>query len=176
MKQLLSLVVTLIIFSTNIGNAQTLSAKMISFNEVELEIINPNRQWFFMPYTDNALDYYMLLSNKKNTTYLLFYIIYEGNEESECNMIIGEPHYYREKFDKIGSGYFTFEKEIKKRYKIHYRDCEYKELKKENMFIQFVIVQKNIHNISYFKNELKDKNNIFSGELYSNKIPLKLKE
>lgn len=173
MKQLLSLIVTLIVFSSN---AQTFNAKMISFNEVELEIINPNRQWFFIPYTDSALDYYMLLGNKKNTRYLLFYIIYEGNEESECNMIIGEPHYYREKFDKIGSGYFTLEKEIKKRYKINFRDCAYKELKEENVFIQFVIVQENIHNISYLKNELKDKNNIFHGELYSNKIPLELNE
>ena len=64
MKQLLSLIVTLIVFSSN---AQTFNAKMISFNEVELEIINLNRQWFFMPYTDSVLNYYMLLGNKKNT-------------------------------------------------------------------------------------------------------------
>lgn len=97
--------------------AQELKATMISDNEVELEINNPEQLLFFIPYTEKI---YYSIGN-----YGLMFSIYQGNKISEeCNSIVDFIYYgsfwIREKTERFGSGYFSREKIIKRKYKLDF--------------------------------------------------------
>lgn len=152
--------------------AQELKATMISQDEVELEIINPEQLLFYIPYTEKI---YYSIGN-----YELIFSIYEGNKISEeCNSIVDfiyyGPFWIREKIERFGSGYFSREKIIKRKYKLDFNSCEHEVLKKKNISIEFTLVQYDLHKIRLFKKELKSyykQGVIFDGELTSNKVSL----
>lgn len=145
---------------------------MISEDEVELEISNPEQLLFFIPYTEKI---YYSIGN-----YNLMFSIYEDDKISEeCSSIIDfiyyGPFWIREKIERFGSGYFSREKIIKRKYKLDFNSCEFEVLKKKNISIQFTLNQYDLHKISLFKKELKTfykQGVIFKGELISNKISL----
>ncbi|SFN83701.1 hypothetical protein SAMN05421741_1124 [Paenimyroides ummariense] len=158
------------LFINNI-QAQELKATMISQNEVELEISNPEQLLFFIPYTEKI---YYSLGN-----YGLMFSIYEGDKILECDIIIEHiyygPFWIREKIERFGSGYFSREKIIKRKYKLDFNSCEREVLKKKNISIEFTLGQYDLHKIRLFKKELKSyykQGVIFDGELTSNKIPI----
>lgn len=159
------------LFINNI-QAQELKATMISQNEVELEISNPEQLLFFIPYTEKI---YYSIGN-----YGLMFSIYEGDKISEeCSGIIEciyyGPFWIREKIERFGSGYFSREKIIKRKYKLDFNSCEREVLKKKNISIEFTLGQYDLHKIRLFKKELKSyykQGVIFDGELTSNKIPI----
>src|SRR5690606_20168012 len=89
--------------------SQELKATMISQDEVELQINNPEQLLFFIPYTEKI---YYSIGN-----YGLMFSIYEGDKISEeCSGIIEciyyGPFWIREKIERFGSGYFSREKKI----------------------------------------------------------------
>ena len=150
--------------------SQELKATMVSDDEVELEINNPEQLLFFIPYTEKI---YYSIGN-----YNLMFNIYEGNKISEeCNYIVDflyyGPFWIREKIERLGSGYFSREKIIKRKYKLDFNSCEREILKKKNISIEFTLGQYDLDKIRLFKKELKSyykQGVIFDGELTSNKI------
>ena len=168
MKQLVLIIIFfLLIYKTY---SQELKATMISDNEVELEINNSEQLLFFIPYTEKI---YYSIGN-----YNLMFNIYEGNKISEeCNYIVDflyyGPFWIREKIERFGSGYFSRERVIKRKYKLDFNSCEREVLKKKNIYIEFTLGQYDLHKIHLFKKELKSyykQGVIFDGELTSNKI------
>lgn len=153
-------------------HSQELKATMTSQDEVELEINNPEQLLFFIPYTEKI---HYSIGN-----YGLMFSVYEGNKISEeCSGIIEciyyGPFWIREKIERFGSGYFSREKIIKRKYKLDFNSCEREVLKKKNISIEFTLGQYDLHKIRLFKKELKfyhKQGVIFDGELTSNKIPL----
>lgn len=120
MKQLY-LFVIFYLFINNI-QAQKLKATMISQDEVELEINNPEQLLFFIPYTEK-IDYL----GYSIGNYGLVFEIYEGEKTSECSGIVEfiyyGPFWIREKIERFGSGYFSREKIIKRKYKLGFNSC-----------------------------------------------------
>ncbi len=173
MKQLY-LFVIFYLFIYNI-QAQELKAAMISQDEVELEINNPEQLLFFIPYTEK-IDYL----GYSIGNYGLVFGIYEGKKISEeCSGIIDfiyyGPFWIREKIERFGSGYFSREKIIKRKYKLDFNLCQLEVLKRKNISIELTLGQYDLHKIRLFKKELKSyykQGVIFEGELTSNKIPL----
>lgn len=167
-----------VIFCLFINNieAQELKATMISQDEVELEINNPEQLLFFIPYTEK-IDYL----GYSIGNYGLMFGIYEGDKISEeCSGIIEciyyGPFWIREKIERFGSGYFSREKIIKRKYKLNFNSCQLEVLKKKNISIEFTLGQYDLHKIPLFKKELKSyykQGVIFEGELTSNKVLLK---
>ena len=150
--------------------SQELKATMVSQDEVELEISNPEQLLFFIPYTEKI---YYSIGN-----YGLMFSVYEGDKISEeCSGIIEciyyGPFWIREKIERLGSGYFSREKIIKRKYKLDFNSCEREVLKKKNISIEFTLGQYDLDKIRLFKKELKSyykQGVIFDGELTSNKI------
>ena len=169
MKQLVLIIIFfLLIYKTY---SQELKATMISDNEVELEINNPEQLLFFIPYTEH-INYSL-----SNSNYGLIFTIYEGGKISECSGFIEHiyygPFWIREKIERFGSGYFSRERVIKQKYKLDFNSCEREILKKKNIYIEFTLGQYDLHKIRLFKKELKSyykQGVIFDGELTSNKI------
>jgi len=154
-------------------HSQELKATMISQDEVELEISNPEQLLFFVPYTEH-INYSL-----SNSAYGIVFEIYEGDKISECGIIIEQPYYgpsyIIQKMERTGSGYFSKQKIIKQKYKLDFNSCEREILKKKNISIEFTLGQYDLHKIRLFKKELKSYYKqvvIFDGELTSNKIPL----
>lgn len=105
--------------------------------------------------------------------------IYEQDKISECSGIIEHIYYgpfsIVQKNERTGSGYFSREKIIKRKYKLDFNSCELEVLKKKNISIEFTLGQYDLHKIRLFKKELKryyKQGIIFDGELTSNKISL----
>lgn len=170
-----NIICIILLFSIAKSSAQTLSAKMIAPNEVELTITNSNQEWFFMPYINyNTIDQGYFLFGKKSV-YALYYKLYVDDKESACSSIIDFVYSKPTRFDKVGSGYYDFGEIIQQRYKINFSSCEKEELKNENIYIQFVLEQNKIEKMKLFKADFKHRDNIFNGQLYSKKIPLRIK-
>lgn len=166
------LVLVLFLLLCNNIQAQELKATMISENEVELEINNPEQLLFFIPYTEKI---HYFIGN-----YGLIFSLYEGNKISaECTgfgeLIYSRSHSIIEKIERIGSGYFSRQKIIKQKYRLDLNSCEREVLKRNNISIDFTLGQYDLHKIRLFKKELKSYHKqglIFNGELTSNKIQL----
>ena len=172
MKQLY-LFVIFYLFINNI-QAQELKATMISQDEVELQINNPEQLLFFIPYTEK-IDYL----GYSIGNYGLVFEIYKGEKTSECSGIVEHIYYgpsnVVQKIERFGSGYFSRQKIIKQKYKLGFNSCEREVLKKENISIEFTLGQYDLHKIRLFKKELKSfykQGIIFDGELTSNKVLL----
>ena len=171
MKNFVTYFIIFFLFKSKIY-CQELKATMISEDEVELEISNPKQLLFFIPYTEKI---YYSIGN-----YRLMFSIYEGGKISEeCSDIIEciyyGPFWIREKIERFGSGYFSREKIIKRKYKLEFNLCELEFLKKKNISIEFTLSQYDLHKIRLFKKELNfyhKQGIIFNGELNSNRILL----
>src|SRR5690606_36644849 len=97
----------------------------------------------------------------------------------ECSGIIEciyyGPFWIREKIERLGSGYFSREKIIKRKYKLDFNSCDREVLKKKNISIEFTLGQYDLHKIRLFKKELKlyyKQGVIFYGEPTSNRISI----
>lgn len=167
--------ILIIFLSSDFSYSQELKATMVANNEVELEIINNENYFFFMPYTEK-LDFIIFQANRKKTvSYSIKHIIYKENSTiPECEMIIEFTYPGIQKFEIPGSGYFSAEPLIKQKYKIRFKICEYELFDNNDVHIQFVLSQENIDEINVFKENIKSfKKRLFNGKLYSNKILIK---
>lgn len=165
--------------------SQELKATLLSVNEVELEIMNPDELWFFIPTYAEELPFFLHPDKQYQTDYGIAYFLFKEDKDSECDFTFNDfRRPYRPKNYYFGfSGKFSKEKIIKYRFNFRYgtflgKDCD----NQKELYIQFALVQSNIEKFESIrtraKSFLKDykPEDFFNGELYSNKILLKTKK
>lgn len=184
-----NIICIILLFSIAKSSAQTLSAKMIAPNEVELTITNPNQEWFFMPNNrDRAEFVYYSLNNTKTSKYELAYDLLDesGNLLDVCietiNLTLKQPvkviNVNDDNYRGLLTGQFNSEDTIVYTYQlgdIFSTLC--KSAKDKDVYIRFVLVHEEINKLEDFKDYkhyFRD-NTFFNGQLYSKKIPLKIK-
>lgn len=147
-------------------------------NTFEVSIFNPDNLWFFMPTENEKLPYYSL-NNTKSSQYELFYLLLDKSGNEVCVYVTNIsflPHTINV-YDVVGfCGQIIRENKIVYTYQLNEKiSCEDG---LSEVYIRFVLVQKNIDKLQDLKRWRKflNQEKIFNGELYSNKIPIKLNE
>lgn len=132
-----------------------------------------------MPKSNEKLPYYSL-NNTQFSQYELFYYLLDESDNEICVYVTNislSPHTINVIDVNTGlSGQFNREENITYTYQLGNNiSCEDK---LSEIYIRFVLVQKNVDKIKDLKRWRKflNKEKVFNGELYSNKIPLKLRE
>src|SRR5690606_32581371 len=169
----------LFIFIVLLINVNLYSQKMkvtqVSEDIFEINITNPDNLWFFMPTENEKLPYYSL-NNTQSSQYELGYELTDKEGSQVCVIVESYRSSPISVFDVGFSGQFNREENITYTYQLGNNiSCEDK---LSEIYIRFVLVQKSIDKIKDLKRWRKflNKEKVFNGELYSNKIPLKLRE
>lgn len=158
--------------------SQQMNVTQVSEDMFEINITNPDNLWFFMPTENEKLPYYSL-NNTKSSQYELSYELTDKEGKQVCLYVTNIsylPHTINV-YDVVGfCGQIIRENKIVYTYQLNEKiSCEDG---LSEVYIRFVLVQKNIDKIRDLKRWRKflNQGGIFNGELYSNKILLKLKE
>lgn len=167
-----------------VGLSQELKATLLSNNEVELEIINPDELWFFIPTYAEEIPF-SLETKEKGVNYALDFFLKKENGLVDCNFSFTDYPKNRKimKYSFGFSGVFSRERNMKFRFFYNYQpyldtDCN----NEEQLYIVFGIYQDGLDESKFLRrianNFFKDqeKRKFFEGELLSNKVLLNFKE
>src|SRR5690554_6411341 len=153
---------------------QEMRVTHICDNTFEVSIYNPDNLWLFMPKNCELLPFGSL-KNNKHSHYEFSYEITDKNGNNVCLMLDMVHREVKQVYDFGFSGQFNNKKNITYIYTIQ------DDLPCDNhnfVYIQFMIIHRNIAQNKDLKSWVKlfNKNNIFNGELCSNKVLLNFKE
>lgn len=170
----------LFIFIVLLINVNLYSQKMkvtqVSEDIFEINITNPDNLWFFMPTENEKLPYYSL-NNTQSSQYELGYELTDKGGSQVCVIVESVRNTNPINVFDVGfCGQFNREKNFFYTYQLNEKIICEDGL--SEVYIRFVLVQKNIDKLQDLKRWRKflNQGKVFNGELYSNKILLKLEE